>query len=193
MPPILPTRRRFLAAAGASAAASIAGCASQSPTHGDYSEGVRFDEDWPTFRHDDANTAYDRDAAPPADRSTAWTSAFGVPSAGPTVADGVVLAPGDPLRAVEAATGEVRWTYDPGEGVRCAPAVVGDTAFVGTKDGRLAALDAAGGGWLSGPERWSLSLGRYVGNWLAVADGRAYAPVVPPRDEGGKTRLVAVE
>jgi hypothetical protein len=145
MPPILPTRRRFLAAAGASAAASIAGCASQSPTHGDYSEGVRFDEDWPTFRHDDANTAYDRDAAPPADRSTAWTSAFGVPSAGPTVADGVVLAHGDPLRAVDAATGEVRWTHPYSDWTP--PAVEDGTVFVpGTDEDALVGLDAAGRG-----------------------------------------------
>jgi outer membrane protein assembly factor BamB len=99
---------------------------------------------------------------------------------------------GGRLSALDVDTGEVAWRYESPEGVNCAPAVVGDTVLVGTDDGRLAALDAAGGGWLSGPERWSVSLGSYVGHWLAAAGGRVYAPVMPREDEGGPTRLVAV-
>lgn len=97
------------------------------------------------------------------------------------------------LTALNAANGERAWRFEADEGVRSSPAVVGDTVFVGTKGGALVALDASGGGPLSGPKRWSVSLGTYVGHWLAAAGGRVYAPVVPPRSESGPNRLVAVE
>lgn len=388
------SRRELLAVAGTSVSAALAGCSGESSGRGDYPEGVRFEDDWLTFAHDDANTGYDPDSSPASKAEVAWRSEFGVPTTGVTVAGDTVFVPTDQLRAVDAVTGKTRWTYpydlrtppavldgvvyvphsddaalvgldvasgeegwradlpdrpetppvfsnqrkrlfvalsggtlcgidreeggergsvawtrsvfgevsaplafnlyhlfavtstgelycftetgnpywrhnrhahlrvppvvgdervylggmdgtvaaldrrngsvvweyegrgavqDPmaldgdriyaasgglvaidaesgerawryesGEGIQCSPVVVGDTVFVGTDAGSLIALDADGGGLLSGPKRWSVSLGDYVGHWLAAADGRVYAPVVPPQSEGGSNRLVAI-
>lgn len=385
------TRRKLLAVAGTSAIGALAGCGGSSSRRSDYPEGVRFDADWQTFAHDDANTGYAPENDPPSEGDVAWRSDFGIPTTGVTASGDTVFVPDDSLRAVDAETGSTRWTYpsdfrtpptvedgtvyvphesesallgldvssgevvwradlpespatppvfsnqrdrmfvalqngtlcgidraaatiewsqsvfgkvsaplafnlyylfavtstgevycftergnpvwrhnrhatlrappvvgdrrvyvggveghiaaldrengglvweretlslidDPlafdgdhvyvggadltalhadngdrawryqaDEGIRSSPIVVGDTVVVGTRDGALVALDRAGGGLLSGPKRWSVSLGRYVGHWLAAAGGRVYAPVIPPRDEEGPTRLVAVE
>ncbi|REA03357.1 hypothetical protein DEQ92_09475 [Haloferax sp. Atlit-6N] len=86
------------------------------------------------------------------------------------------------LRALDSATGEERWKYDPRESVSAA-SVVGDTVYVGTGHGELVALDRTGGGGLFGDrERWSISLGRNVGHSLAATDRRVFCPVV--RDDG---------
>ncbi len=82
------------------------------------------------------------------------------------------------LRALDSATGEVRWTYDPNETVSAA-SIVGDTVYVGTGHGELVALNRTDDGGLFGDrERWSISLGRYVGHSLAATDRRVYCPVV---------------
>ncbi|MBP2251428.1 outer membrane protein assembly factor BamB [Halarchaeum solikamskense] len=74
------------------------------------------------------------------------------------------------LRAYDTATGATLWSYAPDATVRCAPAVVGDTVYVGRTDGALVALDRA-----DGTERWTLDLGRYVGPAVAATDGAVYA------------------
>ncbi|RDZ63424.1 hypothetical protein C5B90_09760 [Haloferax sp. Atlit-12N] len=86
------------------------------------------------------------------------------------------------LRALDSATGEERWKYDPRESVSAA-SIVGDTVYVGTGQGELVALNRTDDGGLFGDrERWSISLGRYVGHSLAATDRRVYCPVV--RDDG---------
>ncbi|MEZ4292610.1 MAG: PQQ-binding-like beta-propeller repeat protein [Myxococcota bacterium] len=72
----------------------------------------------------------------------------------PLVADGTlyVTGPWSVLHAIDAATGEPRWTYDPqvprgyARSICCGvvnrgPALFGDRVFVGTLDGRLVAVD----------------------------------------------------
>ncbi|WP_424006358.1 PQQ-binding-like beta-propeller repeat protein [Haloferax denitrificans] len=86
------------------------------------------------------------------------------------------------LRALDSATGEVRWTYDPRETVSAA-SVVGDAVYVGTGHGELVALNRTdGGGPFGDRERWSMSLGRNVGHSLAATDRRVFCPLV--RDDG---------
>ncbi|CQR49404.1 MULTISPECIES: outer membrane protein assembly factor BamB family protein [Haloferax] len=93
------------------------------------------------------------------------------------------------LRALDSATGEERWRYDPRENVSAA-SLVADTVYVGTGQGELVALNRTdGGGPLGDRERWSLPLGRYVGHSLAATDRRVYCPVV--RDDG-QAQLVVV-
>ncbi|MEZ4352616.1 MAG: PQQ-dependent dehydrogenase, methanol/ethanol family [Myxococcota bacterium] len=83
----------------------------------------------------------------------------------PLVADGTlyVTGPWSVLHAIDAATGEPRWTYDPqvprgyARSICCGvvnrgPALFGDRVFVGTLDGRLVAVDRE-----TGRELWSTS------------------------------------
>ncbi|MBJ21783.1 MAG: PQQ-dependent dehydrogenase, methanol/ethanol family [bacterium] len=82
----------------------------------------------------------------------------------PLVADGTlyVTAPWSILHALDAATGEHKWTYDPGVPrgmarqiccgvVNRGAALYGNSVFIGTLDGRLVALDRE-----SGREAWSV-------------------------------------
>jgi len=82
----------------------------------------------------------------------------------PLVADGTlyVTGPWSVLYALDAATGEHKWTYDPkiprsmARQICCGvvnrgPALYADNVYIGTLDGRLVALDRE-----SGRERWSV-------------------------------------
>jgi PQQ-dependent dehydrogenase (methanol/ethanol family) len=90
-----------------------------------------------------------------------WTRELGTTSgleATPLVVDGVIFTTGSwsVVYAIDAATGQIRWTYDPGVDrarakIHCCDAVNRGVAFyrgkvfVGSLDGRLLALDAATG------------------------------------------------
>lgn len=88
------------------------------------------------------------------------------------------------LDAHSVETGEVVWSYGPDDAnIRCAPAVAGDTVFVGRDDGVLAALDRE-----SGDEKWTLALGGYVGPSVAATDG----VVVATGYDDGETRTTFV-
>lgn len=103
------------------------------------------------------------------------------------------VAAGRTLLALDVATGAVRWSYETKAPLRCVPLVAGDTVYLGTGTGRLVALPTDGGGWsggVLGRERWSVTLGDFVGYWLAATDLRVYAPVY--REDDGHC-LVTVE
>lgn len=105
----------------------------------------------------------------------------------PLVADGVlyVTGPWSVLHALDAATGERLWTFEPGvprdyaRNICCGvvnrgPALYGDKVYVGTLDGRLVAVDRA-----TGQEVWSTPTGE--GDWPysitgapRVVDGRVF-------------------
>ncbi|GAA0645677.1 outer membrane protein assembly factor BamB family protein [Salarchaeum japonicum] len=88
------------------------------------------------------------------------------------------------LDAHSVETGEVVWSYGPEDAnVRCAPAVAGDTVFVGRDDGVLAALDRE-----SGDEKWTLPLGGYLGPSVTATDGLVVA--TGQNDEGSRTTFV---
>ncbi|KAB1193732.1 PQQ-binding-like beta-propeller repeat protein [Haloferax sp. MBLA0076] len=85
------------------------------------------------------------------------------------------------LRALDTATGEERWSYSPNEGTSAA-SVVDDTVYVGTGAGELVALKRDGNGLAGSRERWTISLGTYVGHSFACTDRRVFCPVI--RDDG---------
>ena len=96
---------------------------------------------------------------------------YGAPFA-VTVADGVLYAPGDSgeLYAMDAATGELAWTFDAGLGAELPPTVVEGVAYL-TAVNTAHALDAA-----TGAELWSFGTDRLPArNFPAlVADGTYY-------------------
>jgi len=90
---------------------------------------------------------------------------------------------GGELHALDTETGEEHWTFDVGESTT-APAVVGDTLYVGGD--RLYALDPTGGG---DPVRFAMDLGGDVRPDVSAGDGVLYVPVF--LEDGGE--IVAVE
>ena len=90
------------------------------------------------------------------------------------VANGLVYVPSDAgaLRALDAATGEVRWTYTSNEAIASAPAIVDGTVYASTNagpNGEVVALDAA-----TGDARWQMTLDGRVNFGPVVVDGRLY-------------------
>lgn len=150
-------------------APAVAGAPSQAP-------GVQLpaDADWPRHGFDDAETRHSPlaqiDAGTVHRLGVAWS--WEIPKTGarlettPIVADGILYGTG-PLSyvfALDAATGEVAWTWDPaipeeeqgGPRACCGDvnrgvAVEGDAVFVGLLDGRLTALDRS-----DGSVRWTV-------------------------------------
>ncbi len=65
--------------------------------------------------------------------------------------------------------GTVRWAFPTGGAVHSSPAVVEGTVYVGSRDGRLYALDAA-----TGAPRWEYRTESWVESSPAVVDGSVY-------------------
>ena len=65
--------------------------------------------------------------------------------------------------------GTVKWVFPTGGAVHSSPAVVDGTVYVGSRDGRLYALDAA-----TGAKRWEYHTGSWVESSPAVVDGSVY-------------------
>ena len=91
------------------------------------------------------------------------------------VADGLVFVPSDSgaLRALDAATGELRWTYTSSQAIASAPAIADGIVYASTASGGngvVVAMDAA-----TGSERWQMPLDGLLNYGPALADGRLYA------------------
>lgn len=105
----------------------------------------------------------------------------------PTAAGGLIFYGGDDgkIRALDAASGRLEWTFRTAGAVLQPPAVVDGRAFVGSGDGYVYALDAAGGELLwkfhAAPfERRIMVYGSLGSTWpvhggVAVHDGVVYA------------------
>lgn len=85
------------------------------------------------------------------------------------VADTVYVGFGSTLLALDAVDGTERWRSDADSWIRGAPALVGDTLYVGTDDGRLFAIEAT-----TGDERWSASVATGIGVPPVAGDGTVF-------------------
>jgi outer membrane protein assembly factor BamB len=111
--------------------------------------------------------------------SVLWTDDTSAYNTRPAVAGGTVYIGdgGGTVGALNATTGDIRWTYttapdptyDTTDPVDSGPVVTGRTVYVSTQDGRVYALDAA-----TGRLRWAYTTGDAVGSSPAVAGGRLY-------------------
>ena len=72
------------------------------------------------------------------------------------------------LYALDARTGQEKWSFKTDGGVASSPAVAGGMIYIGSLDGRLYALDAR-----TGQEKWSFKTGSPVSS-PAVAGGVVY-------------------
>jgi outer membrane protein assembly factor BamB len=73
------------------------------------------------------------------------------------------------LYALDAATGNLKWSYQTGGEVASAPAVAGDLVFFGSYDHKIYALNTADGGLV-----WSYLTGGWVVSSPAVVNGVLY-------------------
>jgi outer membrane protein assembly factor BamB len=120
-------------------------------TAGGPAEVARFPSspgDWPTYRADKARLAR-TEAAIPEQVSMIWQlpGRPGIEPTAPVAAGGMVfVAGGDGIvRAVDAATGQPRWTAYVGGTVRFPPTIADGRALVGSSDGWVYAFEAATG------------------------------------------------
>ena len=86
-----------------------------------------------------------------------------------TYVDGMVVTGGRDkiVHAIDAETGEARWTFTTLARVDSSPVLAGDRIFVGSSDGRLYALDPT-----TGESRWEFNAGAALTASPAVAYGR---------------------
>jgi outer membrane protein assembly factor BamB len=97
---------------------------------------------------------------------------FDVFLSSPTVVNGVVyIGSGDQhVYALDAATGNLKWSFAAGDVIHAAPAVEGGTVYIGSWDRNLYALDAA-----TGRERWRYTTGNdtVIYNQIGIASSAA--------------------
>ncbi len=104
--------------------------------------------DWPTYRADNARTARTQAAVPERVKRLWQTSPRpDVEPTAPVAAGGLVFTSGTDgiVRALDAATGEAKWTAYTGGEVRYPPSIADGRALVGSGDGWVYAFEAATG------------------------------------------------
>jgi len=158
----MPSRRQTLAGIGLAAAGLIGGDAVTA------AQSTSATLDWPMARYDAAGTGYNPDASgPKADPRVAWAGDLertgGLEPDPPVVVDGTVYAGTENLFALDAATGDVRFSYDD-YGVSHSSPTCATTSIYRTKTlaisspGRVVGLNAGGGmalfGVHAGKQRW---------------------------------------
>jgi outer membrane protein assembly factor BamB len=172
------TRRAFLAAAGTAVVGSLAGCQSGF----DPLASTALDEHAATqFRQGPLNQGY-QDRSIPTAVTEAWsvptnrgdhTAAKGSPAPTP---DGDIVLADDTGRVRRLSPGgEVLWASTITQATRGShgtPVVANDTAYVGTYDGALSAVDLA-----SGRRRWRTELGDAIGASPTYYNGTLYTAV----------------
>jgi outer membrane protein assembly factor BamB len=172
------TRRAFLAAAGTAVVGSLAGCQSGFDPLG----ATELDGHASTqFRQGLLNQGYqdvavpesvDQDWATPANRGD-HTAAKGSPA--PTPDGDLVLADDTGRIRRLSPGGEVQWSTTITQATRGShgtAAIANDTAYIGTYDGALSAIDLA-----SGRRRWRTELGDAIGASPTYYNGTLYVAV----------------
>jgi outer membrane protein assembly factor BamB len=129
--------------------------------------------DWPTYRGDNARTARSAATVPEA-AAVLWRYAAPTPvePTAPVVAGGLVFVGSHDgiVRAIDAATGRVRWTAYTGGAVFYPPAIAAGRALVGSGDGWVYAFEAGSSG--------DSALRRSSGE--SPSSGRSCPPGPPP-------------
>lgn len=88
-------------------------------------------DSWPQFMHDAANTGVNPQASGPKNGVTSrWTDRTDEETSGLVVAPETVYVGGSRVRALAAADGSERWTYDPSSTTFESPTVQADTLYV---------------------------------------------------------------
>ncbi|MFH5799984.1 PQQ-binding-like beta-propeller repeat protein [Haladaptatus sp. CMAA 1911] len=89
----------------------------------------------------------------------------------------------DELHAVNAESGESRWSFGLSEVSTCSPAVAGDTVYVGDGSGTVYGIKTSGGSGVGdtrfGAKRWKIRLNGPVRDAFAVANGTLFAATDP--------------
>lgn len=130
----------------------------------DGSAGGRAPDSWAEFGYDAGNTAAPAEWNGPCSGDVRWTFDGGTPTmnSSPVTQGGVVYGggSGDPggLFALDAESGEVEWEVETEGYVTSAPAVDGDTLYVGTWGKTFYAVDVD-----DGSVRWSVDVGHRFG------------------------------
>jgi len=195
------SRRRLLEAVPAVAALGVAGCLNRpdaddgaSPRTGSGPGGSTTTTDpssqpqsaagvraWPQFGADARNTGHGDTVGPGAGAAAVdWRHDAGTPTmnSSPVVADDTVyaLGTGDPgyVHAVDAASGDRRWTFEPAGYASAAPALDDDTLYLGTWGKAFHAIDAE-----TGEQRWRADVGhRFNASSPTVVDGTVYVGTI---------------
>lgn len=142
------TRRRILAAVGATALAGLAGCSSS----GDGGSGSTAEAgEWPSYQRDSRNTGFNEAAAGPAAEPTVeWAGSSGHTDGPATFVDGVVYVGGpESVYAYDPESGEEEWSYEVGDMTDAALTVADGTVVFPSRAGKVHALSAA-----DGAEQW---------------------------------------
>ena len=146
------------------------------------------DRDWATYRGNNERSACSV-AEVPVETEKIWefTPRTAVRSSAPTAAGGLVFTCGDDctVRAIDAATGKLKWTFLAGGPLMQPPTLWQGRAYVGAGDGYIYALEAATGKMLwrfrAAPvSRKIMVYGSLCSTWpvnsgVLVQDGVAYA------------------
>ena len=138
--------------------------------------------DWPTFRADNQATAVSR-ASIPDNVSPSWqfkskAATAPIPTALTTVGGLAFVGSSDGIvRAIDTATGRVKWTAYTGGAVRLPPTVAESRVFVGSGDGWMYALEARTGELIwrfrAAPEHRKIPVyGSLLSTWPAASGVR---------------------
>ena len=132
-------------------------------------------QDAPMFRANPARTGVFPSDGPTTLSELVWKFKTDVRNvwfgSSPAIADGVVYVGSEDgrLYALDARTGQEKWSFQTFQSVVSSPAVAGGMIYIGSFDGRLYALDAR-----TGQEKWSFKTGSQVLSSPAVAGGVVY-------------------
>ncbi len=100
-------------------------------------------EDWPTFRHDAVRSGASATTVSTDQLGIAWTQALGDTLSTPVVAQGLLLVAASEthaIHALDAHTGQPRWTFTAGGRIDSPPTVWRDRALFGSADGHVYAV-----------------------------------------------------
>ena len=127
------------------------------------------------FRANSARTGVFPSDGPTTLSESVWTFKTDVGNVGfvssPAIADGVVyVGSGDGrLYALDAGTGQEKWSFNTEGEVVSSPTIAGRVVYVGSNDGRLYALDVE-----TGQEKWRFKTGGPVASSPAIAGRVVY-------------------